>query len=71
MDNPEERLIEFLKEIDATTLAKHLSRFKYECVKMFLESDSEGITKEWISDGHYFITQLCEVLDPQLEDSRK
>lgn len=73
MDNStQERMINFLeRKIDATTLAKHLRRFKYESLKMFLESESEGITKEWISNGHYFLTELCEILDPQLLDDEK
>lgn len=67
------RLEEFLtKDIDPKVLAKHLRRFKYETVKMVLEAENnDTYCKDWIADGHYFITEFCEILDPQLEDEEK
>lgn len=57
------------KEVSAEDLAKFLRRFKYEATRMLLALENDDIVrKEWFSDGHYFITELCEVLDPQLED---
>lgn len=64
-----EKLEEYLsKYASAEKLAKTIRRFNNETLKMYLETDSEGISKEWISDGHYFLTELCEILDPQLQD---
>ena len=57
------------KEVSAEDLAKFLRRFKYEATRMLLALENDDIVrKEWFSDGHYFITELCEILDPQLED---
>lgn len=67
------KLEEFLtKNIDPKDLAKYLRRFKYETVKMVLNTeDNDSFCKEWISDGHYYLTELCEILDPQLLDEEK
>lgn len=54
------------KDIDPVELAKYLRRFKYETVRMVLTADSDTFCKEWIADGHYFLTELCEILDPQI-----
>ena len=66
-----QRLEEFLtKNIEPKELAKYLRRFKYETIKMVLNSENDDTyCKDWISDGHYFLTELCEILDPQLEDT--
>ena len=59
----------FDKNISPEDLAKFLRRFKYEATRMLLALESDDIVrKDWFADGHYFITQLCEILDPQLED---
>ncbi|MDY3522048.1 hypothetical protein PG614_10450 [Riemerella anatipestifer] len=64
------KLDKFLKmNIGAVDLAKRLRRFKVETIKMILEMEStDAVRMDWISDGYYFITELCEILDPQLED---
>ena len=63
----QKKLIEFLdKDIDAVELAKYLRRFKYETVRMVLTAKDDSFCKEWIADGHYFLTELCEILDPQM-----
>lgn len=37
---------------------------------MVLNAESEDTyCKDWIADGHYFLTELCEILDPKLEDT--
>lgn len=57
------------KEVSAEDLAKFLRRFNYEATRMLLALENDDtVRKDWFSDGHYFITQLCEILDPQLED---
>lgn len=68
-----QRLEEFLVErISPEELAKFLRRFKYEAVKMLLNMDNDdAVRKDWFSDGHYFLTELCEILDPSMEDEEK
>ena len=57
------------KEVSAEDLAKFLRRFNYEATRMLLALENDDtVRKDWFSDGHYFITELCEILDPQLED---
>lgn len=44
-------------------------RFTMETIKFLLESrEYDTYKKEWISEGHYWLTELCEILDPQLEN---
>ena len=66
-----QRLEEFLtKKIKPKELAKSLRRFDYEAIKMVLNAESEDTyCKDWIADGHYFLTELCEILEPKLEDT--
>ena len=60
------------KEVSAEDLAKFLRRFNYEATRMLLALENDDIIrKDWFSDGHYFITELCEILDPQLLDAEK
>ena len=60
------------KEVSAEDLAKFLRRFNYEATRMLLALENDDIVrKDWFSDGHYFITELCEILDPQLLDDEK
>ena len=68
-----EKLTEFLtKNIEPKDLAKSLRRFEHETIKMVLNAESEDTyCKDWIADGHYFLTELCEILDPKLEDEEK
>ncbi len=68
-----ERLEEFLtKNIYPKDLAKFLRSFKYEAVKMLLNMENDdAVRKGWFSDGHYFLTELCEILDPSMEDEEK
>ena len=48
---------------------RRLRRFKVETIKMILEMENtDGVRMDWISDGYYYITEICEILDPQLED---
>ena len=72
-DTVKQRLEEFLVErISPEELAKLLRRFKYEAIKMLLNMDNDdAVRKDWFRDGHYFITEFCEILDPQLEDDEK
>ena len=66
-----QRLEEFLtKRTAPKELAKSLRRFEHETIKMVLNAESEDTyCKDWIADGHYFLTELCEILDPKLEDT--
>lgn len=60
----------FTKETDPADFAKAMRRFAMEAIRMYIEHDDSKsyINKEWISDGHYWLHQLCETIDPQLED---
>lgn len=64
-----QKLEEFLtKNIDEKSLAQSIRRYMHEATRMFINSkEDDYIDKEWISDGHYFLTELCEMLDPQLK----
>lgn len=68
-----EKLEYFLSKIvSPAEVAKALRRFKYESINMLLNiQEDDYVRKEWISEGHYYITELCEILDPQLEDKEK
>ena len=68
-----EKLEHFLtKIVDPEGLAQALRRFNYEAVKMLLSLPNDDfVRKDWVSDGHYFITELCEILSPSLEDEEK
>lgn len=65
----ENKLLEFFrKNIDIATFAKYVRRFKQETIHLVLEcKDDQLYNKEWISDGHYWLTELCEIIDPNLE----
>ena len=66
-----QRLEEFLtKNIKPKELAKSLRRFEHDTIKMVLYSYyDDTYCKDWIADGHYLLTELCEILDPKLEDT--
>lgn len=49
-------------------LARVIRRFMHETIQMSFNANQDFINKEWISDGYYHLTELCEILDPQLED---
>lgn len=57
----------FTKTVDGPEFAKYTRRFMLECIKLMLEDTNEIYNKAWISEGHYHLNQLCEILDPQLE----
>ncbi len=48
-------------------MARSARRFIYENTRMMLKLDEEEYNKEWIADGHYWLNELAEILDPQLE----
>lgn len=63
----QDKLVHLLtKEAEPKEFAKSIRRFTVEAIKLVLENEG-SIKKEWISDGHYWLTELCEILDPQLE----
>lgn len=55
------------KDMPAEYFALIVRRFKQEAIKLVLQADSDDFNKEWISEGHYWLTELCEILDPHLE----
>ena len=34
---------------------------------MMLRTEDNTFNKDWISEGHFWLTQLAEILEPQLE----
>lgn len=64
-----QRLSIFLEKIiDADDLAKYLRQFLHEAIRLSLIADEQDFRKDRILQGHYFITQLCEILEPHLEN---
>ena len=62
------KIIEFIsKEVSPEYLALCIRRFKEETIRMLLNADNETFNKEWISEGHYWLTQFAEILEPQLQ----
>ena len=68
-----QKLEHFLtKMVDPEGLAQSLRRFNFEAVKMLLNTENDDfVRKDWFADGHYFLTELCEILDPSMEDEEK
>ncbi|MDY3317754.1 hypothetical protein PG630_10600 [Riemerella anatipestifer] len=60
----------FTKDISPKAYARELRRFSMETIKMFIVHNERDVCvdNDWISQGHYWLHQLCELLDPQLED---
>lgn len=62
------KLVEFLTQfIKPKELALHIRRYKEQTVRLVLQKDDDVYNKDWISEGHHWLTELCEILDPQLE----
>ena len=62
------RIIEFIsKEVSPVYLALCIRRFKEETIRMMLRTEDDLFNKEWISEGNFWLTQLAEILEPQLE----
>ena len=62
------KLIEFVtKFIEPKQLALFIRRYKEQTVRLVLKKEDDVYNKDWISEGHFWLTELCEVLDPQLE----
>ncbi len=62
------RIIEFIsKEVSPVYLALCIRRFKEETIRMMLRTEDNTFNKDWISEGHFWLTQLAEILEPQLE----
>lgn len=51
-------------------LARIIRRFMHETIQMSFNADPDCINREWINDGYYHLTELCEILDPCLEDEK-
>lgn len=65
----EDKIAEFLTNvIDQKDLAQHLRRFTLQAIRITLENpDIDGYRLDWIATGHFWLAELCEILDPQLE----
>lgn len=60
----------FESNIGCKSLATTIRRFMHEAIRMsfVIQEKDCAIDKDWLSEGHYFLTELCELLDPQLEE---
>ena len=68
MKNTEKNIIEFIiNNVGTEQLALIIRRFKEQTIRIVLKSDEDLYNKEWISEGHFWLTELAETLDPQLE----
>lgn len=57
----------FSKGISPQQYAQYVRRFVFEALRMFLnETDMDCVDKEAFSTGHWYLNELCEMLDPQL-----
>ncbi len=62
------KIIEFVsKEVSPEYLALCIRRFKEETIRMMLRTEDDLFNKEWLSEGHFWLTQLAEILEPQLQ----
>lgn len=65
------RIDDFFESIiDEKEFAKTTRRFVFESIKMSMIIDENFYRpdKEWITDGYSVLNELCEILDPILED---
>ena len=58
----------FARGICTDQFAHYLRRLNFETMKIVLRMDDDEYYKPWIYDGIYWSNELCEILDPQLED---
>lgn len=58
----------FTREVTADGYALTIRRLLYETIGMSLSIEEEqwALDKGAIQDGHYWLNELCEILDPQL-----
>lgn len=65
-----EQLREYLiNSISPIDLAIIIRRFQNEALKMYLDLETEKTAiydKDWITQGNHFLTELVEILDPNI-----
>ena len=63
-----ERLNSFFNEtIDGSTMAKYIRRVNYILALTAIRQNNDNpIDKEWLDDGYYWLNELAEVLDPNI-----
>lgn len=69
--NRKKRIDEFFESvIDEKDFAKSTRRFVHETIKMtmILDENYYRPDKKWIKDGFNLLNDLCEILDPNLEE---
>ena len=68
LETANERLSEFLKStIEPVTLAKHLRRANYILAISQLTDEESSTDKKWVNDSYFWINELAEILDPNLD----
>lgn len=65
--NQENTLNDFAERVGTEYLAQAIRRFVHEAIQMSFEADQDNIKREWISSGYYFLTEISEILDPQMK----
>ena len=56
------------KWISPEDMARYARRFIHQSFRMMLQLSEDDYNKEWINDGYFYLNELCEILDPQLEE---
>ena len=68
--NTNEKLIEFFdKTIDVISMAKHIRRINYILALTVIREDENKnpLDKDWLDNGFYWLNELAETLDPNLD----
>jgi hypothetical protein len=57
----------FTTEIEKEKMALYIRRLLFTVSKQNLENNEDGLYKNWISDGYYWLNEFAETIDPYLE----
>ena len=59
----------FDKTIDEVSMAKHIRRINYILALTTIREDEtkNPMNKDWLDNGFYWLNELAEVLDPNLD----
>jgi len=67
----QEKLMTFFNEkLDPQEFAKIIRRYNYEMSLMMIRNNESDnvINKQWVDDGFYWLNELVEIVDPNLND---
>ena len=57
----------FGKTIRIKEFAKYMRRLNHVIISQHLQ-DNDAMHKEWIAEGHFWLNNFLETIDPNLED---